>query len=77
MANKSKAETTPAMEPETETKAVSTESVYTREELVNNYKTFGTFREIVDVALRLAGKDAATFTEAKDIIEKYKNKEVK
>jgi hypothetical protein len=31
----------------------------------------------VEVALRLAGKNAATFAEAQAIIEKFKNKEVK
>ena len=61
----------------TEAPAVETESVYTREELANNHKAFDTYREIVDVALRLAGKETATFTEAKTIIEKFKNKEVK
>lgn len=50
------------------------ESVYTVEELADNHKLFGTFREIVVVALRLAGKKTATLTEAKEIIEKFKNK---
>jgi hypothetical protein len=53
------------------------ESVYTAEELANNHKAFKTSYEIVKTALRLAGKDSATFTEAKNIIEKFKNKEVK
>ena len=53
------------------------ESVYTAEELADNYKVFGTYREIVVVALRQAGKKTATFAEAKTIIEKFKNKEVK
>lgn len=53
------------------------ESVYTAEELADAHKAFGTFREIVVVALRKAGKKTATFTEAKAIIEKFKNKEVK
>ncbi len=52
------------------------ESVYTAKELADNHKVFGTFREIVVVALRLAGKETATFSEAKKIIEKFKNKEV-
>lgn len=75
MASKSKAATAPVNEPETKT--VSAESVYSREELVSNHKAFDTYREIVDVALRLAGKEEATFAEAKKIIEKFKNKEVK
>lgn len=56
---------------------VVNESVYTAEELAQNHKFFNTSYEIVVVALRLAGKKAATFTEAKQIIEKFKNKEVK
>lgn len=58
-------------------KAVPAESVYTAAELANNYKVFGTRREVVAVALRLAGKKTATFTEAKAIVDKFKNKEVK
>lgn len=58
-------------------KPTAEESVYTAEELADAHKAFGTFREIVVVALRQAGKKAATFTEAKAIIEKFKNKEVK
>lgn len=53
------------------------ESVYTAEELADAHKAFGTFREIVVVALRKAGKKTATFSEAKVIIERFKNKEVK
>ena len=53
------------------------ESVYTAAELIQNHKVFNTSREIVEVALRLAGKKSATLTEAKAVIEKFKNKEVK
>ena len=53
------------------------ESVYSAAELAENYKVFNTSREVVEVALRLAGKKTATVTEAKTIIEKFKNKEVK
>ena len=53
------------------------ESVYSATELIENHKVFNTSREIVEVALRMAGKHTATFTEAKTIIEKFKNKEVK
>ena len=49
------------------------ESVYTAKELADNHKLFGTFREIVVVALRLAGKETYTVSEAKEIIEKFKN----
>lgn len=61
----------------TEEVAVPAESVYSAEELAKNYRAFGTYREIVVVALRQAGKASATFSEAKTIIEKFKNKEVK
>lgn len=60
-----------------ETPASVNESVYTAAELIENHKVFNTSREIVEVALRIAGKKTATFTEAKTIIEKFKNKEVK
>lgn len=53
------------------------ESVYSPQELANNYKAFDTSYAIVDVALKLAGKGAYTFTEAKKIVENFKNKEVK
>lgn len=53
------------------------ESIYTAEELANHHKTFNTSYEIVAIALRMAGKTEATFSEAKMIIEKFKNKEVK
>lgn len=53
------------------------ECVYSAEELAANHKAFRTSYEIVVIALRQAGKDAATFTEAKSIIEKFKTKEVK
>lgn len=53
------------------------ESIYTADELADNCKVFKTSREIVAVALRLAGKETATLTEAKIIVEKFKNKEVK
>lgn len=53
------------------------ESVYSAAELADNCKAFNTRREIVVVALRLAGKETATFSEAKAIVDKFKNKEVK
>ena len=62
---------------EKETKTVVAESVYSREELAKSHKAFNASYEIVDVALRLTGKDEATFTEAQKIVEKFKNKEVK
>ena len=53
------------------------ESVSTAEDLAQNHKFFNTSYEIVAVALQMAGKKAATVTEARNIIEKFKNKEVK
>ena len=53
------------------------ECVYTAAELADNCKAFGTYRAIVAVALRLAGKEAATLSEARQIIERFKKKEVK
>lgn len=58
-------------------KAAPTASVYSAEELAENHMVFNTSYEIVAVALRQAGKESATVEEAKQIIEKFKNKEVK
>lgn len=56
---------------------VAAESVYTASDLADNHAVFGVNREIVVVALKLAGKAAYTETEARNIINKFKNKEVK
>lgn len=53
------------------------EQVYTAEQLTEACHIFGVRREIVVVALRLAGKKTATVTEARTIIDDFKNKEVK
>lgn len=53
------------------------ESVYPAAELAKAYKIFDASYEIVMVALKNAGKTEATVTEAKAIIEEFKNKEVK
>ena len=79
MANSTKTKAV-AAEPVKEAPVVQNhvnESVYTAEELAQNHKFFKTSYEIVAVALRMAGKQAATITEAKNIIEKFKNREVK
>lgn len=76
--NTRKTTDTAANELNTEvTTSAPAESVYAAAELAKNHKAFNTSYEIVDVALRLAGKEEATFAEAKNIIEKFKNKEVK
>lgn len=73
---KTKAAAEPVKEaPVVQTKA--NESIYSAEELAKNHKLFKTSYEIVAVALRKAGKKEATFTEAKNIIENFKNREVK
>lgn len=61
----------------TGSEAVTPESVYTADELAKNHKAFNTSYEIVTIALRMAGKTAATFSEAQKIIDKFKTKEVK
>ena len=56
---------------------VKAESVYTAAELAKNHIILGTSYEIVAVALKLAKKKTATLSEAKKIINNFKNKEVK
>lgn len=53
------------------------ESIYSAGDLARNHKYFKTSYEIVTVALRLAGKKEATLSEATNIIENFKNREVK
>lgn len=78
MATKAKSqETAVKTEPAQAAAPVVVESIYTAAELADNHKAFQTSKEIVVVALRLAGKKTATFKEAKIIIDKFKNKEVK
>lgn len=52
------------------------ESVYTARELAENHNAFGVPKELVTVALRVAGKDSITFPEAKRIVEVFSKKEV-
>lgn len=69
---------TTVTEPKKRTvKEKEAESVYSRIELAKNHRAFNTTYEIVSVALKLAGKESATFNEANKIIEEFKNKEVK
>ena len=77
MAKKKEAseETVPAETPKHEEPAPSSEPIYTAEDLIRNYKAFKTSKEIVVVALRLAGKETATFEEAKKIIDKFRKEE--
>lgn len=52
------------------------ESVYSAQELASNHKAFGVPKELVAVALRLAGKETYTFPEAKRLVEAFSRKEV-
>lgn len=72
-----KPKATPETAPAKVKAAPAPESVYSAVELAENHKVFKTSREIVEIALRMAGKKTATLAEAKAIIEKFKNKEVK
>lgn len=63
-----------------ETTSTANESRYTIDELAGAAgKLFGagTSSELVTVALELAHKDMFTKSEAKEIVEKFKKKEVK
>ena len=73
MATKTKAQ---VQEPE-QVAAPIAASTYPVAELADNFKAFKTYREIVVVALRLAGKKEYTFEEAEKIIKEFKNKAVK
>lgn len=53
------------------------EATYTIAELVEASSRFGTNRVVVRAALSKAGKEAYTMKEAKQLIEKMKNKEVR
>lgn len=57
--------------------AQPTESTYPAAELAKAHKTLGTSYEIVVVALKQAGKERATITEAKEIIARFMKREVK
>ena len=53
------------------------EPLYTAAQLADGHREFGTSRAIVTCALRLAGKDKATLTEARKIVDTFRKKEVK
>ena len=72
-----KAEEAPkAKEKPNETANSTQESVYDAAELARAHKAFDTSYEIVATALKLAKVEKATFQQAKEIIERFKNKEV-
>ena len=68
------------METKKQKEAVETasapESVYTARELADSCHVFGTMKDIVLMALRRAGKPVTTFSDARQIIDEFKNKEV-
>ena len=78
-----------AKRTEAETESVKTEqtapkevkksaSVYTAEEFASQAKKlFGTKPDIVTAAFYVAGKDKATVEEAKELVDKFRKKEVK
>lgn len=76
MANKNETSAV-EIEPAVQTQPVQTESVYTADELVANFKAFKTSKEIVKIALWKAKKRTATFNEAKAIVDNFRTKEVK
>lgn len=64
-------------EDRTKTEPTAQESTYSVDELARAHKSLGTSYEIVKVALKQAGKDRATISEAKEIVERFKTREVK
>lgn len=71
------AESAPKSGVKTTNEPTAQESIYQAEELARAHKVFDTSYEIVATALKLAGKEKATVTEAKEIVENFKTKEVK
>ena len=55
----------------------SEKAKYDAEELVSSAKLFGVYPELVDAALKSFGVQRASEAEARQIIESFKNKEVK
>lgn len=65
-----------ANEPVKEASAKPVESIYSAEELIENHSVFRVAREIVVVALKKANKEFATYAEAKEIIDNFKNRRI-
>ncbi len=59
---------------ENNTGATNAKPTYTREQLSEGYKAFGTTHAIVDCALKLTGKESFTMDEAKKIVETFRKK---
>ena len=72
--NESKAATPPVQE----TKKTVSASTYTVEEFMAVPNSVGVSSpDLIKAAFKIAGKEKATVEEAKKIVEKFKNKEVK
>ncbi len=59
---------------ETNTVAANEKPTYTREQLSDGYKAFGTTRAVVDCALRLTGKGSFTVDEARKYVNIFRKK---
>lgn len=68
---------TKPVKEEPKVKPIVPESTYSAAELTRAHKTLGASYEIVAVALKQAGKERATFTEAQEIVDRFKTREVK
>lgn len=75
MANKDKVET-PKVTAQTNVKKVN-EPTYTVSEFASAPKTLEASADIVVAALTVDGKENYTVTEAKELVKKFKEKEVK
>lgn len=67
----------PAPAPAREVPGQAGENVYTLAQLVQGHRSLNAPRELVSVALRLAGKESFTLSQAREIVNRFKDKEVK
>lgn len=74
-----KKETQEALETTVQTMPITAgnEPAYSVAELVQAAKTFGTTPDMIRAAFAVAGKKEATEKEAKQLIDRFKKKEVK
>lgn len=66
----------PAPAPVREVPGQAGENVYTLAQLVQGCRSLDAPRELVRVALGLTGKKSFTLAQAREIVNKFKNKEV-
>ena len=76
---KSNVQTVPVRDSEKKsyTEPTNKEPKYTIEEFASAPESFGANADIVKASLLLGGKESYTVSEAKEIIKKFKEKEVK